>query len=131
MFSVVDSSSCKDKKFVDAFRSGYASATASNPRSACVSIPSAAAVSATVVAVVAFARAVTTASKVDCSCFAYPLTVSTRLGIKSARRFSCTSICAHASSTVMFRRINRLYCEMKKTAISATAAKPMMSSMPN
>ena len=60
-------------------------------------------------AVVAFARAVTTASKVDCSCLAYPLTVSTKLGIKSARRFSCTSICAHASSTVMFRRIRRLY----------------------
>ena len=66
MFSVVESSSCNDKKFDDAFRSGYASATASNPRNACVTIPSAAAVSATVVAVVAFARAATTASNVDC-----------------------------------------------------------------
>ena len=39
-------------------------------------------------AVVALARAATTASNVDCSCFAYPLTVSTKLGIKSARRFN-------------------------------------------
>ena len=57
-------------KLADAFRSGYASATASNPRRACVNIPSAAETSATVEAVVAFARAVITASKVDCSCVA-------------------------------------------------------------
>ena len=34
----------------------------------------------------AFARASTTWSRVSCSCFAYPLTVDTRLGIRSARR---------------------------------------------
>src|SRR5881628_2565739 len=45
------------------------------------------------------ARASATSVKTVCSCFAYPFTVSTRLGMRSARRCSCTLICAAAAFT--------------------------------
>src|ERR1700747_1055870 len=37
-----------------------------------------------------------------CSCLAYPFTVSTRFGIRSARRCSTTSTCDHADFTASF-----------------------------
>src|SRR6266567_9453503 len=37
-----------------------------------------------------------------CSCFVIPLTVSTRFGIRSARRCSTTSTCDHADFTASF-----------------------------
>ncbi len=47
-------------------------------------------------ALTAPARAAMTASSVSRSCFMYPLAVSTRFGIRSCRRVSCTSIWAKA-----------------------------------
>ena len=44
----------------------------------------------------AMLRACVTASSVPRSCCMYPRTVSTRFGIRSCRRLSCTSICAQA-----------------------------------
>ena len=41
--------------------------------------------------------------------YAYPFTVSTKLGIKSARRFNCTSICAHSLSFLFLKTTKLLY----------------------
>ena len=53
-------------------------------------------------------RALVTSSKVDCSCLAYPLTDSTRFGIRSCRRWSAVSIWAQLLSTALRRPIVRL-----------------------
>ena len=53
-------------------------------------------------------RARMTASSVSFSCAAYALTVSTRFGMRSIRRFSCTSICDQEFSTWLRERISPL-----------------------
>ena len=53
-------------------------------------------------------RASMTIVNVSCSCFKYPLAVSTRLGIKSYRRLSCTSICEKAFSYRFLNPTRRL-----------------------
>ena len=57
---------------------------------------------------IASARALVAFSKTSLSCVAYPFTVSTRLGTRSWRRFSCTSICAHPARTCSRRDTSRL-----------------------
>jgi hypothetical protein len=54
------------------------------------------------------ARAFVTFSSTCFSCAAYPFTVFTRFGMRSARRFSCTSICAQALSIAFSKRMTRL-----------------------
>src|SRR6266705_408564 len=72
-------------------------------------------------------RALAMSPKTVCSCAAKPFTVSTRLGIKSARRCSTTSTCAHAAFTASFlmaiwflRPMNEL---PKSSAITTRTAK--------
>ena len=62
----------------------------------------------TPVAETALERASMTPCRVDFSCDAKPLTVSTRLGIRSWRRFNCTSICDQAFLTWFFSRTRPL-----------------------
>src|SRR5579872_550182 len=58
--------------------------------------------SAGVCALSSVERALAMSPNTVCSCAAYPFTVSTRLGIKSARRCSTTSTCDHSAETAWF-----------------------------
>ena len=75
-----------------AFKSGYASESAKNLPKALVSSPLASISSFGLVALTALFLALITASKVSFSCPAYPFTVSTKFGIRSALLFRTTSI---------------------------------------
>src|SRR3954451_16306320 len=69
---------------------------------------------------IAAERAAMTSSSVPRSWVAYPLTVSTRLGMRSWRRFSSTSIWRQPSSTLLRRPIRPLYMTTPTTARSTT-----------
>src|SRR5690606_19603898 len=66
---------------------------------------------------------------VSCSCLAYPFTVSTKLGIRSYRRLSCTSIWAHASSIQLRSRTRELYCTIQKSATTTTTPSTIQTAM--
>ena len=69
------------------------------------------------------ARASVTAVRVSASCLAYPLTTSTRLGIRSLRRCSWFSTCAHWALMPSSWLTKRLY-EQPEAAIPAPMVNP-------
>src|SRR5690606_22845745 len=60
-----------------------------------------------------------TASSVPRSCAMYPFTASTRFGIKSYRRVSCTSICEKALRTRLRKFTRLLYIPMAQNTMTA------------
>lgn len=67
------------------------------------------------------ARAAVTCVSTCDSCPAYPLTVSTRLGIRSARCFNCTSICAHPFFTRLRNVTSPLYADTPHSTTARTS----------
>src|ERR1041385_3868807 len=68
-------------------------------------------------------------SNVPFSCAAYPFTVSTRLGIKSCRLFSCTSMSDQAESQRTLNCTRLLYIPISTTAITTRITRKMMPVM--
>src|SRR5262249_41912085 len=72
--------------------------------------------------------------KTVCSCWANPFTVSTRLGIRSARRCNTISTCDHAAFTASFLVTSVLrtptYCPKKMSAITTITTMAMTAISP-
>src|SRR5262245_33919844 len=90
-------------------------------------MPSACAASAGPCACCAATRAFVTASNVSRSCAAYPFTDSTRFGIRSQRRLSCTSTCAQALSTRLRAVTSRLYSPITKMTSRTSRTRTTMT----
>src|SRR5437667_12694122 len=76
-----------------------------------------------VVACIACERNLVTFSNVLFSCAAYPFTVSTRLGIRAWRRFSCTSISDQAVSVRTRNWTRLLYIPISTNAVITRIAR--------
>src|SRR5260370_25720039 len=61
-----------------------------------------------------------TASSVERSKSIAPFTAFTRFGIRSCRRFSCTSICLKVLMVWFFREIRPLYAPMTQRTVTTT-----------
>ena len=134
-FSVPSNWACSSRKFWFAFSSGYLSLTASSLPRAEVTAPcafwysasfSGVRLAASTVICVAWLRACITPSSVSFSCEAYPLTVLTRFGIRSARRWYCVSTLDHCPFTFSSILTKRLYPVTPQMTRRATATKIMI-----
>src|SRR4029077_6380051 len=136
LFSVDVSSSCSWPMFPVAFSWGYCSTTTMRRCSAddrafsawliCL-MPS----GPVALTLTAWFRAWITASSVDRSKSMAPLTAFTRLGIRSWRRLSWTSICLNAFSVWFLREMSPLYAPITHATTTTRRTRKMIEPMSN